>query len=301
MSNHMRKVEGAHAAPDDSEGTRGGGVHSGSTRGGGTPASPGRKKKVLPAAIALVVCLVIAVAGAAFLLSQYFGAQGQSNLADPLEATETSEEEEATDEDDTGLEENPVDFATLQAQYPELYAWITIPNTNVNYPIMRSATDDLYYLTHDIDGNYSYYGAIFTQSMNSTDFSDPVTVIYGHNTIDGTFFADLHDFEDEEFFDENEYLYIYTPGHILTYWIISAYKYDDRHIMNSFDFSDESVRLEYFASVLNPTSMLVNVREGATLDVDNRIVQLSTCPTEGSSSGFRYLVTGVLINDQETL
>ncbi len=269
--------------------------------GGDAPQAPGRKKRVLPLVVALVAFLAIAVGGGAFLLSQYLGAQEQSSLADPLEETEASEEAGDGSDEEAELEENPIDFATLQAEYPELYAWITVPNTGVNYPIVQSTVDDNYYLRRDLDGAYSVYGSVFTQSMNSTDFTDPVTVIYGHNTSDGTMFGSLHDFADEEFFEENEYFYIYTPGHILTYWIVSAYRYDDRHIMNSFDFSDEEVRLEYFASVLSPTSMQANVREGATLDVDSRIVQLSTCPTEGSQSGDRWLVTGVLVNDQETL
>ena len=68
--------------------------------------------------------------------------------------------------------------------------------------------------------------------------------------------------------------------------------------MNSFDFSDPQVRQDYFASVLSPTSMRVNVREGATLSVDDKIVQLSTC-VEGNSAS-RYIVTGVLVGDQET-
>ena len=195
---------------------------------------------------------------------------------------------------------NPVDFPTLKAEHPDVYAWITIPDTQVNYPVVQSATDDNFYLRRDLDGNYSVYGSIYSQSMNATDFSDPVTVLYGHNSSDGLMFADLHKFEDPEYFATHEDMYIYTPGHILTYRIISAYRYDDRHILNSFDFSDPEVRQQYFESVLNPVSMVVNVREGATLSADDRIVQLSTCPREGSVSGNRYLVTGVLVSDVET-
>ena len=68
--------------------------------------------------------------------------------------------------------------------------------------------------------------------------------------------------------------------------------------MNSFDFSDPQVLQDYFASVLSPTSMQVNVREGATLSTDDKIVQLSTC-VEGNSAS-RDIVTGVLVGDQET-
>ncbi|MFR7671507.1 MAG: hypothetical protein ACLU0O_13235 [Collinsella sp.] len=61
-------------------------------------------------------------------------------------------------------------------------------------------------------------------------------MIYGH--VNGGVFHNLHNFEDADFFNENGEFYIYTPGHILTYKIVSAYQYDDRHILNSFNFAD---------------------------------------------------------------
>ena len=66
-------------------------------------------------------------------------------------------------------------------------------------------------------------------------------------------FRDLHKFRnDETFFDKNKYIYVYTPGHILTYEICAAYRYDNRHILNSFDFSDSEVFKEYLETVKNP-------------------------------------------------
>lgn len=194
--------------------------------------------------------------------------------------------------------ENPVDFAALQTRNSEVYAWIEVPNTEIELPILQSFADDLYYLNRDLDGKYSRLGSLFTQSKNSLDFSDPVTVIYGHNYYSGGMFTNLHYFEDADFFKENEFFYIYTPGRKLTYRIVSAYKYDDRHILNSFDFSDEQVRREYFDGVLNPKAMLRNVREGVELQTDDKLVVLSTCLTGGYSG--RYLVNGVLIKDEQT-
>lgn len=194
--------------------------------------------------------------------------------------------------------ENPVDFASLQERNPEIYAWISVPNTEIELPVFQSNSDDLFYLNRDIDGKKSRLGSLFTQSANKRDFSDPVTVIYGHNYYSGGMFTNLHYFEDKEFFDENEYFYIYTPDRKLTYRIVSAYKYDDRHILNSFDFSDEAVVEEYFDYVLHPLAMLRNVREDAILSKDDKLVVLSTCLTGGYSG--RYLVNGVLVKNEQT-
>ena len=245
---------------------------------------------------AVVVLLAIGVGGTVFLVNQYLAGQRQAQIEEQTPVPENPAEPEGPVEDPRPA--NPIDFPSLKAEHPDIYAWVTIPDTGVNHPIVQSTTDDNYYLYHDLDGNYTIYGSVFTQSMNATDFSDPVTIVYGHHTDNGTMFSDLRNFTDKDYFDAHEEMYIYTPGHILTYRIISAYEYDNRHIMNSFDFSDPQVRQDYFASVLSPTSMRVNVREGATLSVDDKIVQLSTC-VEGNSAS-RYIVTGVLVGDQET-
>ncbi len=254
------------------------------------------RRGVKPLVAALVVLLAIGVGGTVFLVSQYLAGQRQAQIEEQTPVPENPAEPEGPVEDPRPA--NPIDFPSLKAEHPDIYAWVTIPDTGVNHPIVQSATDDNYYLYHDLDGNYTIYGSVFTQSMNATDFSDPVTIVYGHHTDNGTMFSDLRNFTDKDYFDAHEEMYIYTPGHILTYRIISAYEYDNRHIMNSFDFSDPQVRQDYFASVLSPTSMQVNVREGATLSVDDKIVQLSTC-VEGNSAS-RYIVTGVLVGDQET-
>lgn len=222
-----------------------------------------------------------------------------STAADAADNSSSSPESILESEDnEPELPQNPIDFSAQMQLNDEIYAWIRIPNTNVDYPILQSREDDLYYLRRNIDKSYYIPGVIFTQSVNKKDFSDPVTLIYGHNmSEDGSMFATLHNFEDGKFFKENEFFYIYTPGHILTYRVVSAYKYDNRHIMNSFDFDDEDVLAEYFDYVMNPVTIPMNVREGVTLSPDDKLVVLSTCM---ANNMYRYLVNGVLVSDERT-
>ena len=104
-------------------------------------------------------------------------------------------------------------------------------------------------------------------------------------------------FCNKEFFDEHRTIFLYTPGHILEYEIISAFVYDDRHILNSFNFDVESERQEFFDECVNPTSFTKQVLEGATLDTDDKIITLSTCTSNDSE---RYLVIGKLVSDTRT-
>ena len=252
----------------------------------------------LAAMLGLVACLVASGAGITYLVRMHLDAERERGYGstDPVATTSESDPE--------GRVDNPVDFGELKEKNADIFAWLTIPGTDINAPVLQSATDDTYYLTHDRYGNESLYGALFTQLANSTDFSDPVTVIYGHDVdmdSDGVLFYNLHQFEDEEFFKGHEEMTIATPGHLLTYRIIAAYEYDDRHILNSFNFSDQAVLQEYYDSVLHPTSLRAWVREGATLDASkDKIVQMSTCMLDQYHGPNRYIVTGVLVNDQLT-
>ena len=269
----------------------------------------GKKRRKAAFITALVIFLIV-LAGSIY----YFATHGwdlfalfHRGSADTAEGAETFkpvvtsaaiDSETDTPETEPPLPQNPVNFSAQMKINDEIYAWLYIPNTNVNYPILQSKVDDLYYLRRDVHENYDISGVLFTQSVNNRNFKDPVTVIYGHNMTEyGTMFATLHNFEDAEFFENNDTFYIYTPGHILTYKIVSAYKYDNRHIMNSFNFDDPEVRREYFDYVLSPMAIPMNVREGAEIKDDDRLVVLSTCMTDNT---YRFLVNGVLVKDEIT-
>lgn len=94
-----------------------------------------------------------------------------------------------------------IDFEELHKTVCEdIYAWIYIPNTNIDYPLLQHATDNSYYLEHNLDDSEGYPGCIYTENNNSKDFTDRHTVIYGHNMRDGRMFSDLHKYEDREFY-----------------------------------------------------------------------------------------------------
>lgn len=260
------------------------------------PDSPRRKKrrKIVALVIVLILLVGAAAAGAIHLWLQQQDVERAAQLAAGQIAPATTVAATTVNV----LPDNPIDFATLQSENPDIYAWIYIPDTGINNPVLQSPSDDNYYIDRDRDGNSSAAGSIFSQSLNAMDFSDPVTVLYGHD-VDGMF-KNLHDFEDATFFDEHPTFYVYRQGHVLTYTIVSAYKYDNRHILNSFDFSNVQTRLDYFAFVENPDSLLVNRRDGVTLDENSKLLQLSTCMLDEYHGNSRYLVSAVLTNGEET-
>lgn len=199
---------------------------------------------------------------------------------------------------DVATAEGEINFKELQEINPDLYAWIRIPDTMVDYPIAQADenTDDAFYLDHNMYKEWAFAGCIYTEKANKKDFSDPNTLIYGHNMANGTMFRHLYYYREQDFFDENPYIYIYLPDRTLTYEIFAAYEYDDRHILNSFDFTDKEVFQSYLDYATNPTRSTMYVTRDVPVTVDDKIITLSTCFGDIDTS--RYLVQGVLIKDE---
>lgn len=190
--------------------------------------------------------------------------------------------------------EIPIDFAALQERNKDVYAWITIPGTAIDYPVLQSETDNTYYLTHTIDGAESPEGAIYTETYNSRDFEDPNTVIYGHDMANGSMFQNLLDYQDRSFFDANREVLIYTPDAIRHYRIFAAYLYDDRHLMQSFNFDDKEIYRQYLESIFSIRKMGACIDTGQEVTDEDKIITLSTC--YGNQADRRYLVQAVLIS-----
>ena len=194
------------------------------------------------------------------------------------------------------LPDNPVDFAALQAEFPEVVAWIRVPDVGIDYAVMQSGPDTAedYYLDRNEAGEKDRNGSIYIQRYNTADFSDYNTILYGHNMRGYKMFGAVHKFKKTDFFRENQYLYIYTPGHVLTYRIYSLFTYSSKHLLWAYDFTTPEGRQEFIDKTLNPKTSTRQVREGVTPTPDDRLVTLSTCLNSGDG---RLLMVAVLEED----
>ena len=264
-----------------------------------------KRKNIL---VCLIIVLILIICALIYIIITNFYNTDYKKFSEKT-TTPTTKIEETTTSDITSpttekiteapKPKNPIDFKKLNDINKDAYAWIKLPKTKIDYPILQSyKDDDFFYLDHNIYRQYEFAGSIYSEKNNSKDFLDPNTVIYGHDMLNGSMFQNLHLFSDKKFFDKNEFFYIYTPTRKLTYQIFSAYIYDNRHILNSFDFSDEKVFEKYLKDCQNPKSVDVNTRKNVILNKDSKIVTLSTCV--GYDKNSRYLVQGVLIKDEET-
>jgi len=145
-------------------------------------------------------------------------------------------------------------FDALRTLNPGTTGWIVVPDTGISYPMVQGS-DNNRYLHHTFLGVRNNSGAIFLDFRNAADFSDPHTIIYGHNMRDGSMFAPLHGWDGNHFI-------IYTPDEVMVFDVF------DRQIVQA---NDELFQLR-----------------NAPTDNGARVVMLSTCVTGRPS--VRYVI-----------
>jgi sortase B len=182
-----------------------------------------------------------------------------------------------------------IDFAALREYNPDIIAWIRIPGTNIDYPVLQGP-DNNKYLRHTPDGEYNIAGSIFMEFSNASDFSDEHSILYGHH-FRGSYrpmFTQLVDYKSEDFYKSHPWAELFTPAGCFYIKICSCYvtKIGDKAWRTQLEGKAFSAWLEDIMSkALYPTEVIPTA--------DDRIVTLSTCSTEFENA--RFVVHGILV------
>lgn len=182
---------------------------------------------------------------------------------------------------------SPLDEARNMMNNPDIVAYIYIDGTNINNVVVQGA-DNSRYLYVDAFGNSNANGAIFMDYRNNTDFSDPNTVIYGHNMRNGTMFHDLRHYMNRSFLDAHPHIKIITDDYVMIYEVFSVFstRIDFYYIQIEFESREE------FGGLISEI-MRRNVHNtDITANMDDNILVLSTCTNAESDT--RYVVVGRL-------
>ena len=153
-----------------------------------------------------------------------------------------------------------IDFAVL---HPEIFAWIYIPGTSIDCPVLQSVQGDDFYESHDAYGQEDDDGAAYIELANLASMCDFNTVMHGKTGSDENGpFAGLYRFADPVFFEEHESLYLYLDGNVLTYEIFAAYERENTSLLRSYDFTYLEGCEEFLNDLYSIRDMTMNLREG---------------------------------------
>lgn len=121
--------------------------------------------------------------------------------------------------------ENKVNFDRLKVTNKDVEAWIKVPGTKVDYPVVKTE-DNNFYLTHDIDRSYSQFGSIFFDQRHyyRDIFEADNVIIYGHNMghWNKTMFGTLMRFKEKKFCAEHNEIYLYKGSKKIIYNVVSV-------------------------------------------------------------------------------
>jgi len=170
-----------------------------------------------------------------------------------------------------------INWEALQAINPDIIAWVLVPGTNINYPVVKGQ-DNEYYLTHLADGAYSPAGAIFADAEGTATLDAQSNFIYGHNMLDGTMFSDITKFNDADFFAAHRRVIICTPAGQMELTTVAILECSASAEVRRLEFSNDADFANYFRELLG---YAVNSDEEARKEAE-RIYCLSTCTDYGN-------------------
>lgn len=161
----------------------------------------------------------------------------------PEDTGESSEDWESTGKEN-GVQ--MVDLSALQALYPDVRGWLTIPGTNIDYPVLQSSEETPeYYLKRNYQGDWNVNGSLFLQ-WNCSAEDGPNRIIYGHNMNSGAMFGNLDRYTDPDFWEEHREVFFQTDSGMEEYMVVSVLKTDIRKFpFTKVDFPDETSLKEY--------------------------------------------------------
>ncbi len=199
---------------------------------------------------------------------------------------------------DESAADSHVDFEKLKQTNSDIFAWLYIPDTDIDYPVVQNGDgDDSFYLNHNVYREEDPKGAIHIEAANMKDMCDFNEVLLGSAPEDGDMFAGLNKFLDRSYFEDHKYIYVYTEGNALIYYVFAAYSREDTKLLQQYDFSYASGCREFLNEIFSSKSMNRNVRAGweRAVEVENFLITLSTQNTDDPSK--QTVVIGCLVGD----
>jgi len=235
--------------------------------------------------VALLVLGVLFLLGAGWLaynmVSGYLKAQSHYNDMIAVAGLQP-DISQLTPQDGFDLETLSLNWTALQEINPDIIAWIIVPGTSINYPIVQGK-DNKYYLDHLFDADSSGNGTIFLDYEGKASMDARNNIVYGHNMMDGSMFNDLLQFKDQGFFDQHRTVYLATPAMRLRLVTLATLRVHQDEPLRNLTINSQAALVSYLEGFL-PEAL--TTAEGLSLQ-DLGVEQLYSFVTCDSDLSYR--------------
>jgi len=232
------------------------------------------KKSVLKVIVSLMVAAILVfIAGMAVKLSK-------EDYAEERTFKDIQKVVKKVDDEDI--------LSKLKKRNSDVIGYLEIPDTTISYPVMQTKEEPDFYLNHDIDKNYSFYGTPYLSAYCDLEKSDNL-IIYGHNINGGRMFGALTQYKDESFYKKHKNIYFTTEvkSKYEIFAVISVNKYSFPYWQ--FVMAQDETDYDGF---INKVKMYSLYDTGITPRYGDKLITLSTCDNS-TGNDYRFVVFAV--------
>lgn len=245
-------------------------------------------------AILLFVIAILCLIGAIvlFVLYDFEDKQSEDTLdeyrisADESISSVVQDISSATEELEANISQSAEDLAVPNPYADsflaneDMVAWLVIPGTNIDYPVMWTPFDENYYLYRDFEKKDNQNGSLILDTDSSLNPLSTNLIIHGHNMKSGAMFGRLTDYEAKDYYDSHKEIILHTKEQQKNYEIIAVFrsqvfkKTDD--VFKFYQFFEANTE-EEFDNFYNNIKDLSIYDTGVTAEFGDHFITLSTC------------------------
>lgn len=206
---------------------------------------------------------------------------GENETSEEDGAEEKKQEQPTVDKMMTGTDpETGIlrKYLALYQRNQDLFGWLEIEGTRINYPVMYTPEDQEYYLRRAFDGSDSNGGTLFLDARYSENGN--LYLIYGHKMRNKTMFGTLTSYSEESYFEKHPVILFDTLYGEGEYEVVAAF------YSEIYDEGEEGFRYyeygtldseERFAEFWGGVAAAALYDTGNTLTYGDTVLMLSTC------------------------
>lgn len=189
-------------------------------------------------------------------------------------------------------------YADFFTAYPDVVAWLDIPDTGISYPVMWTPGDEEYYLYRNYDGTDNQNGSLILDTDSSLSPITTNLIIHGHNMRSGAMFGTLLNYKDQTYYEQHKEMLLFTQDGERKYEVIAAFRskvyYKSDVVFKYYKFFQADTE-EEFKDFYDNIKALSLYDTGVTAEFGDRFITLSTC-TSYVDNG-RFVVVAKEITD----
>lgn len=180
-------------------------------------------------------------------------------------------------------------FKELQQVNTDMVGWLTVPGTQIDYPVMQRAEDENYYLYRDIYGNENKNGSLILSNGCDVASNYSNWIIHGHNMSSGDMFGSLEEYRNPAYREEHSLIFLQTEEEVRTFMVMGAFEsqvyYENDDVFKFYQCYEirSKEEFEYFYENIKE---LFLYDSGISAVYGDRFLLLSTCSYQTENGRF---------------